>query len=83
MVLAVVATAIYVPQFGIIMSLLGAFSAFALCATGPLAAEIAVNGGPRVRGWRGWLDVALFIASLSMGGWGTICAIWDQVRGGP
>lgn len=72
--------AISVPQFGVVMSLLGAFSAFTLCVTGPLAVELAINGGTKQRGWRGTLDVVLLVASVLMGGWGTISCILNQLE---
>lgn len=61
------------------MSLLGACCAFAICATGPLATEIVLNGGYARRGWKGGLDVTLLVMSVLMGAWGTISAVWGQI----
>lgn len=72
LIMAVVTVAIAVPEFGVIMSLLGAFSAFTLCVIGPLAAHIAING-------RTTKDVILLVLSIGMGAWGTGACVLDQL----
>lgn len=64
---------IAIPEFGVIMSLLGAFSAFTLCVIGPLAAEMAINGRTRK-------NVVLLILSIVMGAWGTGAVVLNQLE---
>lgn len=72
LILAAVTVAIAVPDFGVIMSLLGAFSAFTICVIGPLAAQIAING-------KTTKDVVLLVLSIGMGAWGTGACVLDQL----
>lgn len=72
LILAIVFVAIAVPEFGVIMSLLGAFSAFTLWVIGPLAAEMAING-------RTTKNMILLVLSIGMGAWGTASCVLDQL----
>ncbi|KAF8316164.1 hypothetical protein DL93DRAFT_2056652 [Clavulina sp. PMI_390] len=74
LILAIVVVAISVPNFGVIMSLLGAFSAFGINVILPLAADILLHGSG-VGTWK----LVLLGASVVMGVWGTGAALGDQL----
>jgi len=71
--MSIVGVAIAVPQFGTIMSILGAFVAFTLCIIGPLAAKLCIFETSR---WERLFDWALLIISIIMATWGTIAALY-------
>ncbi|EJT97835.1 hypothetical protein DACRYDRAFT_91301 [Dacryopinax primogenitus] len=70
--LVVVLTAILIPSFSIVMSFLGAFSAFLLCVIGPVCAKCAVEGR-----WK-WYDVIILVVASSMAISGTIMGFWTS-----
>jgi len=67
--------AIMVPDFGLVMSLLGSLIAFGLCVIAPLAAYMAITGHYRK------FDLALLIIAAIMGVWGTVACILDEIIG--
>lgn len=66
---ASVLTAIYIPDFTTSMAFLGAFSAFALCVIGPLAAKMSIDR--RVT----WYDSLMIVVATVMATWATYIAI--------
>ena len=64
-----------VPDFGLVMSLLGSLIAFGLCVIAPLAAYMAITGHYRR------LDLALLLMAAIMGVWGTVACILDEITG--
>jgi len=73
LVLAAVFLAIMVPDFGLVMSLLGSLIAFGLCVIAPLAAYMTITGHYRK------FDLALLITAAIMGVWGTVACILDEI----
>lgn len=69
-----VAVSILVPNFGTIMAILGSFSVFALCVTGPIAAKMSLEKGIVV------VDVMILMSSMVMAVWGTAAAVWSTIR---
>ncbi|KAG8986496.1 hypothetical protein FRB94_014061 [Tulasnella sp. JGI-2019a] len=65
----VVVVAICIPDFGIMMAFLGAFSAFTLCVIGPLAAKMSLER--RI----GFMDLIMLIVAVIMASWATYIAI--------
>ncbi|KAG8979198.1 hypothetical protein FRB90_008194, partial [Tulasnella sp. 427] len=65
----VVVVAIFVPDFTTSMAFLGAFSAFALCVIGPLAAKMSIER--RVT----WYDSLMVVIATIMAAWATYIAI--------
>lgn len=74
LILIVVIVAIMVPEFGIVMSFLGALIAFALCVIGPLAAKMAITERCEK------VDLAFLVTAAIMGIWGTIACVVDRIR---
>lgn len=69
--IAIVLVAILVPEFGRVMSLLGAGSAFLLCIIGPIAAKMLIEESS---GWVGVMDWILLVVASIMAAWGTAAA---------
>ncbi|KAG8903037.1 hypothetical protein FRB99_003807 [Tulasnella sp. 403] len=69
--IVVVLVAIYVPDFSTSMTFLGAFSAFALCVIGPLAAKMAIERRVTI------LDCLLIVIAVIMAVWATGIAIME------
>ncbi|KAG8925667.1 hypothetical protein FRC01_009853 [Tulasnella sp. 417] len=65
----VVLVAIFIPDFTTSMAFLGAFSAFALCVIGPLAAKMSIER--RVT----WYDCLMIVIATVMATWATYIAI--------
>ncbi|KAF9512881.1 hypothetical protein BS47DRAFT_1297084 [Hydnum rufescens UP504] len=78
LVLAIVGVAVVVPQFGTVMSILGAFCAFSLCVIGPLAAKLTIY---RATGWSTARDWCLFVISVVMCVWGTVACVLNREEG--
>ncbi|KDQ09240.1 hypothetical protein BOTBODRAFT_37148 [Botryobasidium botryosum FD-172 SS1] len=74
----VVLTAITFPSFELVMSFLGAFSAFVICVIIPLSAKIRIEG---TYGWYRVLDYSLIAISVGMAAWGTYCGLWESLMG--
>ncbi|KAF8342961.1 transmembrane amino acid transporter protein-domain-containing protein [Cantharellus anzutake] len=70
--ISIVAVAIAVPHFGVVLSILGAFSAFTLCIIGPLAAKLSIF---ETSFWERCFDYVLLALCIVMAGWGTFAAI--------
>jgi len=70
--ISIVGVAIAMPQFGVVMGLLGAFSAFTLCIIGPLAAKLIMF--ETMSKWERGLDGSLLLVSIVMAIWGTMAA---------
>ncbi|KZT59702.1 hypothetical protein CALCODRAFT_430659 [Calocera cornea HHB12733] len=73
--LTIVLTAILIPSFSIVMSFLGAFSAFLLCVIGPVSAKCAVEGR-----WK-WYDVIILVVACLMALTGTIAGFMEGPPG--
>ncbi|KAG2350551.1 hypothetical protein BDR05DRAFT_954654 [Suillus weaverae] len=61
---------ILVPEFSSLMAFIGSFSAFMICAIGPISAKIALEGRCSL------VDASLLTIAIVMATWGTLAAFW-------